>query len=71
MRQIKARVSIPFRRIRAQDEMKLSRTQQGLAIAHSLVVDMHSGTLAVESEVGAETTSVIRLPLEAQPEAIA
>jgi signal transduction histidine kinase len=46
-------------------------TGQGLAIAHSVVVDMHGGTLALESEVGAGTTFIIRLPLERQPESVA
>ena len=45
-------------------------TGQGLAIARSVVVDKHGGTLTFESEVGKGTTFHIRLPLseEAQPE---
>jgi two-component system, NtrC family, sensor kinase len=37
-------------------------TGQGLAIARSVIVDKHSGTLAFESEIGRGTTFVIRLP---------
>ena len=38
-------------------------TGQGLAIARSVVVDKHGGTITVDSEVGKGTTFVIRLPL--------
>ena len=38
-------------------------TGQGLAIARSVVVDKHGGTIDVESEVGKGTTFLIRLPL--------
>lgn len=38
-------------------------TGQGLALAHSTVVDKHKGFLDLESEVGKGTTFVIRLPL--------
>ena len=41
-------------------------TGQGLAIAHSVIVDKHQGTIVVEGEVGRGTTFVIRLPLELQ-----
>lgn len=37
-------------------------TGQGLAIARSVVVDKHGGTIAVESEVGKGTTFIVRLP---------
>jgi two-component system NtrC family sensor kinase len=37
-------------------------TGQGLAIARSVVVDKHSGTLAFETEMGRGTTFVVRLP---------
>ena len=40
-------------------------TGQGLAIARSVVVDMHGGTLTFSSEVGKGTTFYVRLPLEA------
>jgi PAS domain S-box-containing protein len=38
-------------------------TGQGLAIARSVVVDKHGGTIAVDSAVGKGTTFLIRLPL--------
>lgn len=37
-------------------------TGQGLAIARSVVVDKHGGTLDVKSEPGVGTTFTIRLP---------
>ena len=40
-------------------------TGQGLAIARSVVVEMHGGTLTFESEVGKGTTFYVRLPLDA------
>ena len=39
-------------------------TGQGLAIAQSIVVDKHGGTLTFESEVGRGTTFTIRLPID-------
>ena len=39
-------------------------TGQGLAIARSVVVDRHKGTLTFESDVGKGTTFYVRLPLE-------
>jgi two-component system, NtrC family, sensor kinase len=39
-------------------------TGQGLAIAHSVVVDQHGGSIEFESAVGQGTTFVIRLPLD-------
>jgi signal transduction histidine kinase len=38
-------------------------TGQGLAIARSIVVDRHGGTIDCETEVGKGTTFVVRLPL--------
>jgi len=38
-------------------------TGQGLAIAHSVVVEKHGGQLTFETEVGQGTTFIIRLPL--------
>ncbi len=38
-------------------------TGQGLAIARSVIVDRHKGTLTFESEVGRGTTFYIRLPV--------
>ncbi len=40
-------------------------TGQGLAIAHSIVVDKHGGTIGFETETGKGTTFLIRLPLNA------
>lgn len=39
-------------------------TGQGLAIAHSVVVDKHGGTIHFETETGLGTCFVIRLPLK-------
>jgi PAS domain S-box-containing protein len=38
-------------------------TGQGLAISHSVIVEKHGGQLNVESEPGAGTSFIIRLPL--------
>ena len=38
-------------------------TGQGLAIAHSVVVEKHGGTIHFETETGKGTTFIIRLPL--------
>jgi len=38
---------------------------QGLAIAHSVIVGMHGGTISVDSEVGVGTTFHVRIPLRA------
>ncbi len=38
-------------------------TGQGLAIAYSVIVDKHHGTIHVESEPGSGTTFTIRLPI--------
>jgi signal transduction histidine kinase len=38
-------------------------TGQGLAIAHSIVVKKHGGSLTFESEVGKGTTFTILLPI--------
>ena len=38
-------------------------TGQGLAMAHTAIVDRHQGTLTFETEVGAGTVFIIRLPL--------
>jgi PAS domain S-box-containing protein len=40
-----------------------SGTGQGLALAHSLVVDRHGGTIDFTSEVGVGTTFAVQLPL--------
>ena len=39
-------------------------TGQGLAIARSVIVDKHGGTLSVESDIGKGTAFTIRLPIE-------
>jgi PAS domain S-box-containing protein len=39
-------------------------TGQGLAIARSVVVDKHGGTLTFESETGIGTTFFVRIPIE-------
>lgn len=42
-------------------------TGQGLAIARSVVVDKHGGTLSFETEVGRGTTFIVRLPRSGIP----
>jgi signal transduction histidine kinase len=42
-------------------------TGQGLAIARSIVVDKHGGSLAFESELGKGTTFTVRLPIDGRP----
>jgi len=39
-------------------------TGQGLAIAHSVIVDKHGGSIHFETEEGAGTTFIIRLPYD-------
>lgn len=38
---------------------------QGLALAHSIIIDRHKGTLHFETELGRGTTFIIRIPLTA------
>jgi signal transduction histidine kinase len=38
-------------------------TGQGLAIAHSVVVDKHGGTITFETELGRGTTFILLLPI--------
>jgi PAS domain S-box-containing protein len=40
-------------------------TGQGLAIARSVVVDKHQGSIDIETEIGLGTTFIIRLPCDA------
>jgi signal transduction histidine kinase len=42
-------------------------TGQGLALARSVVVNKHGGTLTFESELGAGTTFYLRLPIDGLP----
>jgi signal transduction histidine kinase len=42
-------------------------TGQGLAMAHTAIVDRHQGTLTFETEVGVGTSFIIRLPLNPGP----
>ena len=42
-------------------------TGQGLALAHSVVVQKHGGTIDVDSQVGIGTSFIIRLPLKCDP----
>jgi PAS domain S-box-containing protein len=39
-------------------------TGQGLALAYAVIVEKHGGTIEVETEVGAGSTFIVRLPLE-------
>jgi PAS domain S-box-containing protein len=40
-------------------------TGQGLAIAHSVIVDKHGGAIGLESNPGEGTTFVVRIPIDA------
>jgi two-component system NtrC family sensor kinase len=42
-------------------------TGQGLAIARSVVVEQHGGSLSFETELGKGTTFFVRLPLVVEP----
>ena len=57
---IRARIFDPFFTTKAVGK----GSGQGLAIARSIVVDKHGGTLTFESETGCGTTFTIRLPLD-------
>jgi len=39
-------------------------TGQGLALAHSTIVDKHHGSLRFDTELGVGTTFTIRIPIE-------
>jgi len=41
-------------------------TGQGLAIAHSVIVEKHGGTITFDTEPGKGTTFIIRLPVECE-----
>jgi signal transduction histidine kinase len=60
---VRAKVFEPFFTTKAVGK----GTGQGLAIAYSVIVDKHHGSIAFETEVGRGTTFIIRLPLVAAP----
>jgi signal transduction histidine kinase len=41
-------------------------TGQGLAIAHSVIVDKHGGSIHFETEEGKGTTFIVRLPFNSK-----
>jgi two-component system NtrC family sensor kinase len=40
---------------------------QGLAIAYSVIVDKHRGTIAFETQEGVGTSFIVHLPLSMEP----
>lgn len=56
---VRARIFDPFFTTKAVGK----GTGQGLAIAHSVIVDKHGGTIHFETELGRGTTFIIRLPI--------
>ena len=54
-----------FHKIMIYAEIRISDTGtgQGLAIAYSVIVENHKGTIDFETETGKGTTFIIRLPL--------
>lgn len=63
-REIRTKIFDPFFTTKAVGK----GTGQGLAIARSVIVDKHHGTIGFESEMGKGTTFIIRLPIEAETE---
>ncbi|MBL4699698.1 MAG: PAS domain S-box protein [Phycisphaeraceae bacterium] len=57
-----ARVFDPFTTTKAVGH----GTGQGLAIAHTVVVDKHQGKISIETEVGVGTTFTILLPIDSE-----
>ena len=57
--EVKARIFDPFFTTKPVGR----GTGQGLAISHTVVVEKHGGTIAVETAMGCGTTFIIRLPL--------
>jgi two-component system, NtrC family, sensor kinase len=45
-------------------------TGQGLAIARNVIVNRHNGTLTFQTEMGAGTTFIIRLPMAPEPNGV-
>ena len=42
-------------------------TGQGLSIAHTVIVQKHGGTIAFDTEMGAGTTFIVRIPIQGGP----
>ncbi|MDA7952092.1 MAG: ATP-binding protein, partial [Pirellulaceae bacterium] len=42
-------------------------TGQGLAIAQSVIVEKHGGTLRFKTEIGEGTTFIVRIPFKEEP----
>lgn len=60
---VRARIFTPFFTTKEMGR----GTGQGLAIAHTVVVTKHGGTLNFETEEGRGTTFIVRLPIEGCP----
>jgi signal transduction histidine kinase len=61
--EVRARVFEPFFTTKAPGR----GTGQGLAIARTIVVDRHGGSITFDTETGRGTTFRVRLPLEPSP----
>ena len=57
--EVKARIFDPFFTTKAVGR----GTGQGLAISHTVVVEKHGGSIAVETSPGRGTTFIIHLPI--------
>ena len=53
-----------FREFEEQRDATFVKAGQGLAIARSVIVEKHGGSITFETETGRGTTFVIRLPLK-------
>ncbi|HOW18773.1 MAG TPA: ATP-binding protein, partial [Phycisphaerae bacterium] len=60
---IRSRIFDPFFTTKAVGK----GTGQGLAIAHSVIVNKHGGSITFETEVGKGTTFILRLPISQPP----
>jgi two-component system cell cycle sensor histidine kinase PleC len=58
----------PFEQVESQLTKRHQGSGLGLAIAKSLV-EMHGGAMRIHSTLGQGTTVLVRLPLEAKPQA--